>query len=170
MEAVAKQKKLELFTSLLKVRRVEERLIDLITKGIMPGWLHPVLGQEAVGIGVTANLERTDYVNNTHRGRDQIVGKGVPIKRFMTEFLGKKNGPCGGIAGEMHYCDVEYGILGPSGCMGANLPIAVGVALASQYRNTRQVVACILGDGTLDNGYFHESVNIASKWKLPIVL
>ena len=169
MGEVSNEKKIELFTLLLKSRRVEEKLVELITKGEIAGWLHSVLGQEAVGVGVASNLERTDYINNTHRGRAQIVAKGVPLKRFMAECLGRKDGPCGGIAGEMHFCDVEYGILGPSGCIGANIPVAVGVALTCQYRNTGQVVVSIFGDGTVDNGYFHESLNIASKWKLPIV-
>lgn len=169
MAEINNEKKIELFTLLLKARRLEERLVELITKGDIAGWLHSALGQEAVGVGVAANLKRTDYINNTHRGRAQIVGKGVPLKRFLAETLGRKDGPCGGIAGEMHFCDAEYGILGPSGIMGANIPITVGVALTCQYRNTGRVVVSIFGDGTVDNGYFHESANIASKWKLPIV-
>lgn len=169
MEKVSKDEKLELFTLLLKSRRVEERLIELATKGAIAGWLHPMLGQEAVGVGVVSNLEPTDLVNNTHRGRAILLAKGVPLKRFMAEVLGRKDGPCHGIAGEMHFCDVEYGLIGNSGYIGAQVSVMVGMALASQRRNTGQVVVSVFGDGTVDNGYFHESVNVASKWKLPIV-
>lgn len=169
MEGVSKEKKKELFSLLLKSRRLDEKLIELITKGEIAGWIHPCLGEEAIGVGVTANLERTDYINNTHRGRPIIITKGVPLKRFMAEALGRKSGPCGGIVGEMHFCDVEYGIIGQSGTLGGQIPIAVGVALACQYQKTGQIVVCIFGDGTVDEGNFHESINIASLWKLPIV-
>jgi pyruvate dehydrogenase E1 component alpha subunit len=169
MARVSKEKKRELFSLLIKVRRLEENLIELTTRGDIPGWLHPLLGQEAIGVGVTANLERTDFMNSTHRGRAIIISKGVPLKRFMAETLGKKDGPCGGIAGEMHFCDAEYGIIGVTGTLGAQIPITVGVALSCQYRNTGQVVVSIFGDGTVDEGNFHESMNMASLWKLPIV-
>ncbi len=169
MEEIGQEKKKELFILLLKSRRLEERLIELTTQGAIAGWLHSMLGQESVGVGVAATLERTDYINNTHRGRAIVLAKGVPVKRFMAEVLGKKEGPCGGMAGEMHYADKEYGIVGPSGVMGANIPVTVGVALACQYRKSGQVVVSIFGDGTVDEGNFHESVNIASVMKLPIV-
>ena len=169
MEKISNKKKIELFTLLLKSRRLEEKLVELFTGGAIAGWVHSALGQEAVGVGIAAHLEQTDYINNTHRGRPIIIGKGVPLKRFMAEVFGKKDGPCKGIAGEMHYCDVEYGIVGFSGIIGANIPIATGIALSCQYRNSGQVIVSCLGDGTSDNGYFHESLNVASKWKLPIV-
>jgi len=141
----------------------------LSTKGDLPGWFHAMLGHEAVGVGVVSNLERADYVNNTHRGRAILLTKGVPLKRFMAEVFGRKTGPCHGIAGEMHLSDVEYGVIGSSAFIGAQISIMVGMALACKYRTTGQVVVCFFGDGTVDNGYFHESINIASKWKLPIV-
>lgn len=170
MKGITKDKKKELFALLLKSRRVEEKLIELITNSEIPGgWLHPCLGQEAIGIGVGANLKKTDYINNTHRGRSIIIGKGVPLKRFMLEVLGRKDGPCGGIAGEMHYCDAEYGIVGQTVIIGAVIPIAVGIALACKYRNTDQIVVSIFGDGAVDEGNFHEGMNMASLWKLPIV-
>ncbi len=169
MGEVSNEKKKELFTLLLKTRRLEEKLIELMTTGEVAGWFHSNLGQEAVGVGVTAYLEPEDYINNTHRGRAIIIGKRVPLKRFMAEALGRKNGPCEGISGEMHYFDLKYGILGQSGTLGGQIPVAVGVALACQYRKSDQVVICIFGDGTVDEGNFHESLNIASLWKLPIV-
>ena len=169
MGRITKGKKRELFALLLKSRRFEERLIQMSTDGEIAGWLHPMLGQEATGVGVTANLERTDYINNTHRGRAINITKGVPLKRFTAEVLGKKEGPCGGMAGEMHYNDNEYRVIGNSGLLGATTATLVGVALSCQYRNTGEVVVNFLGEGTVDEGNFHESVNMASLWKLPIV-
>ena len=169
MGTINKKTKRNLYTLLLKSRRLEEKLIQLSTNGEIAGWIHSMLGHEAVGVGVTANLEKEDLINNTHRGRAIIITKGVPLKRFMAETLGKKDGPCGGRMGEMHYGDMEYGILATLGSLGANIPIAVGAALAFQYRNAGQVVVSLFGDGTVDEGNFHESLNIASLWKLPIV-
>lgn len=169
MEKISKEKKKEFFTLMLKSRRLEEALIELTTKGEIAGWFHSGLGEEAIGVGVTANLEKPDYINTTHRGRSIVITKGVPLKRFMAEVLGKKIGSCGGIAGEMHFCDVEYGIIGTGGTIGAIIPVTVGVALTCQYRRTGQVVVSIFGDGAVGEGNFHESMNIASLWKLPLV-
>jgi len=169
MGKITKKKKKEIFALLLKSRRFEERLIELSTDGEIAGWLHPMLGHEATGVGVTANLEQTDYINNTHRGRAINITKGVPLKRFMAEVLGRKDGACGGIAGEMHYNDNEYRVIGNSGLLGATTATLAGVALSCQYRNTGEVVVNIVGDGTVDEGNFHESLNMASLWKLPMV-
>jgi len=169
MAKVSKDMKERLFYLLLKSRRFEEALVEIILKGEIDGWLHPMLGQEAIGVGIAANLKKTDIITNTHRGRAISITKGVPLKRFMAEVLGRKEGSCGGVAGELHFCDKEYGILGNSGILGATIPIAVGVAMASKYLETQQVVVSVCGDGTVDEGNFHESVNIASLWKLPIV-
>jgi len=169
MVKITKEKKKQLFKWLLKSRRLEEKLVDMMTRGEIPGWLHSMLGSEGTGVGVTASLETGDFINNTHRGRAIVITKGVPIKRFMLEVLGKKDGPCGGIAGEMHFADAEYNILGTQGLVGANIPLSVGVALACKIRETGQVVVSYFGDGAVDEGNFHESVNMASVWKLPIV-
>lgn len=169
MDEIDSGKKKELFGLLLKSRRLEEALIEMSTRGDMAGWLHTMLGQEAVGVGVAAHLERSDVINNTHRGRAVIVAKGVPLGRFMAEVLGRINGPCRGMAGEMHFADSEWGILGNSGLLGATIPVTVGLALASKLRKTGQVVVCMLGDGAVNEGNFHESINMASVWKLPIV-
>ena len=169
MSNISKDVQKKLFELLLKSRRLEEAMIGLITAGDIAGWLHPMLGHEAVGVGVAACLEKKDIINNTHRGRGINIAKGVPLKRFMAEVLGRTEGPSGGIGGEMHFCDVEYGILGNSGLVGATIPVAVGVAMASKHLKTGQVVVSVCGDGTVDEGNFHESVNIASVWKLPIV-
>lgn len=169
MEEIGPERKKELFGLLLKSRRLEETLVEMSTRGEIAGWLHTMLGQEAVGVGVAAHLQRSDIINNTHRGRAVIVTKGVPLGRFMAEVLGRIDGPCGGMAGEMHFADKEWGILGNSGVLGATIPVTVGLALASKLKQNGQVVVCMLGDGTVDEGNFHESMNMASVWKLPIV-
>ena len=169
MTNITKGLQKKLFELLLKSRRLEEVLIELIMAGDITGWLHPMLGHEAVGVGVATCLEKKDIINNTHRGRGINIAKGVSLERFMAEALGRQGGPSGGIGGEMHFCDAENGILGNSGLVGATVPVAVGVAMASKHLKTGQVVVSVCGDGTVDEGNFHESVNIASVWKLPIV-
>ncbi|MFH1003032.1 MAG: thiamine pyrophosphate-dependent dehydrogenase E1 component subunit alpha [Chloroflexota bacterium] len=169
MTQLSQAKLKELFTTLLKVRLLEERLIELSTQGQIPGWLHSGLGEEAVGVGVVSNLNQDDYVSNTHRGRSQAIPKGVDLKGFMAETLGKATGTCKGKSGEMHFGDIKAGVLGASAIMGANIPVAAGVALSCQMRKTGQVTVCFFGDGTVDEGTFHETLNVASLWKLPIV-
>ena len=169
MSQPSKEKLVELFTTLLKVRLLEERLIELSTQGLIPGWLHSGLGQEAIGVGVVTNLGKDDYVSNTHRGRSQAIPKGVDLKGFMAETLGKATGTCKGKSGEMHFGDIRAGVLGASAIMGAGLPIATGVAFSCKMRGTNQVTVCFFGDGSVDEGEFHEVLNIASMWKLPIV-
>ena len=167
--SLGKEKSLEIFTALLKVRRLEERLVELFTAGAFPGWMHPDLGQEAVGIGVTLNLRLDDYITSTHRSRAVFVGKGVNLKSFMAETFARKDGTCQGRVGEMRFMDIEHGILGYSVIVGAWIPFAVGVAFSCQYRGTDQVTVAFFGDGAVDSGPFHEALNIASVWKLPVL-
>ncbi len=169
MSTLSPEKLIALFTTLVKVRLLEERLIELSTQGLIPGWLHSGLGQEAVGVGVVSNLDKDDFVSNTHRGRSQAIPKGVDLKGFMAETLGKATGTCKGKSGEMHFGDKKAGVLGASAIMGAGIPIAAGVAFSCKLRGTSQVTVCFFGDGTADEGEFHETLNIASLWKLPIV-
>ena len=167
--SLGKEKSLEIFTALLKVRRLEERLVELFTAGAFPGWMHPDLGQEAVGIGVTFNLRPDDYITSTHRSRAVFVGKGVNLKSFMAETFARKDGTCQGRVGEMRFMDIEHGILGYSVIVGAWIPFAVGVAFSCKYRGTDQVTVAFFGDGAVDSGPFHEALNIASVWKLPVL-
>jgi len=167
--SLGKEKSLEIFTALLKVRRLEERLVELFTAGAFPGWMHPDLGQEAVGIGVTLNLRPDDYITSTHRSRAVFVGKGVNLKSFMAETFARKDGTCQGRVGEMRFMDIEHGILGYSVIVGAWIPFAVGVAFSCKYRGTDQVTVAFFGDGAVDSGPFHEALNIASVWKLPVL-
>jgi TPP-dependent pyruvate/acetoin dehydrogenase alpha subunit len=169
MAKMSKDVRKRLFERLLKTRRLEETLVEVFQTGDVPGWLHAAFGHEAVGVGVASCLEKTDLINNTHRGRGTVVAKGIPLKRFLSECMGKQGGPGNGMCGEGHYCDTEYGILGNSGLLGATISVAVGAALAAKNLKTGQVVISLCGDGTVDEGAFHENMNIASLWKLPIV-
>lgn len=169
MSKIDKSKMADLFTLLLKARRLEEKLSELSEAGLIPGWVHSCLGQEAVGVGVVPHLNDDDYINLTHRGRPQLVAKGVNLKLFLAEAMGKKDGLCKGRSGEMHFADKEAYVLSGNAIIGASLPICSGVAFSCKLRNTGQIVVCFFGDGASEEGTFQECLNFASIWKLPIL-
>lgn len=169
MSNLDKETLLNMFSQLLKARRLEEKLVELFTEGAFPGWIHSALGQEAVGLGIALNLRPDDYITYTHRGRPALIGKGVNLRRFMAETFCRKDGTCQGRGGEMHYMDLKIGVLNFSGSIGAVLPFATGVAFSCKYRGTDQVTVACFGDGAVDTGAFHESMNVASIWQLPIL-
>ena len=131
--------------------------------------MHLYLGEEAVATGVCASLNDDDYITSTHRGHGHIIAKGGDTKYMMAELYGKETGYCKGKGGSMHIADATKGILGANGIVGAGHNIAVGAGLSSKYRKTGQVCACFFGDGSTNQGTFHESINLASVWKLPVV-
>lgn len=161
--------RLGLLASMIRVRRVEERLAELFTQGKIPGFLHVSMGQEAVAAGVCAVLEPTDSVLTTHRGHGHAVAKGIGLERFMAEILGRRDGFCRGRSGSMHVADPAVGVAGANGIVGGGLPIALGTAFAAGYRGTRAVTVCFFGDGASNEGTFHESLNLAALWRLPVV-
>jgi acetoin:2,6-dichlorophenolindophenol oxidoreductase subunit alpha len=161
--------KLALFTSMLRIRRVEERLSEVFMQGKIPGFIHVSIGQEAVAAGVCAVLGPRDQVLTTHRGHGHALAKGIDLKRFMAEIFGKRSGFCRGRSGSMHLADREMGLMGSNGIVGGGLPIAVGTAFASAYRADRTVTVCFFGDGATNQGTFHESLNLAALWRLPVV-
>ncbi|MCL5986901.1 MAG: thiamine pyrophosphate-dependent dehydrogenase E1 component subunit alpha, partial [Actinobacteria bacterium] len=127
------------------------------------------MGEEAVAVGACANLSREDLIVSTHRGHGHCIAKGADIKAMMAELLGKATGCCKGKGGSMHIAEVDVGILGASGIVASGIPVAVGAAFSQKYKNTGRVVISFFGDGATNNGAFHESLNLASIWKLPIV-
>lgn len=169
MSSLPKEKLVSMFTWLLKLRRMEEKAIELALAGLVPGWLHSYLGQEAVPVGVVSNLRREDYITGTHRGRGNDLVKGVDLKKYVAEILGRKDGPCRGRGGEMHLADKEVGVMGASGIVGGILSTSLGLAFASQYRGDDRVTVTFFGEGSTNQGTFHECLNLASIWKLPIV-
>jgi pyruvate dehydrogenase E1 component alpha subunit len=158
-----------LFEKMLEIRRFEEKVWDLFGRNLIPGTLHLYIGEEATAVGVCANLRDDDYITSTHRGHGHCIAKGARVDKMMAELLGKKTGYCKGKGGSMHVADASVGILGATAVVGSGIPIAVGAGLSCKLRKTDQVVACFFGDGASNNGTFHESLNMAAIWKLPII-
>jgi pyruvate dehydrogenase E1 component alpha subunit len=159
----------EMLRKLLEIRLFEEKVFELYGQNLVPGTIHLYAGEEAVAVGVCCNLGKKDYVTSTHRGHGHCIAKGADLKRTMAEILGKKTGYCKGKGGSMHIADFNIGMLGATAVVGAGLPIAVGAGLSIKLRKTDQVVACFFGEGASNQGTFHESINMASVWKLPVI-
>ncbi|MGQ9777781.1 MAG: thiamine pyrophosphate-dependent dehydrogenase E1 component subunit alpha [Thermodesulfobacteriota bacterium] len=168
-ERIDKTLYLKMFEQMLTIRSFEEKAIELFEHNLIRGNIHPCIGQEAVSVGVCLALRRDDYMLNTHRGHGNCIAKGADLKRMMAELLGKSTGYCKGKGGSMHIADFEGGNLGANGIVGGGLPIAVGAGISIQNRGTDQVVACFFGDGAVNQGTFHESMNLAAIWKLPVI-
>jgi len=169
MKTMKKEEMTRLLTLMVKARTFEERAMELFTQGHIPGFIHVGIGQEAIAVGVCANLRPDDKICITHRGHCHIVAKGVGLKRSMAELFGREDGFCRGKAGSMHLADASTGIIGATGIVGAGLPIATGAAFTAQYLGLDYVAVSFFGDGASNQGTFHEALNIASIWKLPVV-
>jgi len=166
---LTKDKLVEMYKRMLEIRFFEEKVFDLYAQNLVPGTIHLYLGEEAVAVGVCNALRKDDYITSTHRGHGHCIAKGAELKRTMAEILGKKTGYCKGKGGSMHIADFSIGMLGATAVVGAGLPIAVGAGLSVKLRKTDQVVACFFGEGASNQGTFHESINMASIWKLPVI-
>jgi pyruvate dehydrogenase E1 component alpha subunit len=164
-----KEKTIELYRKMLEIRYFEEKVYDLYGQNLVPGTIHLYAGQEAVAVGVCANLRKDDYITSTHRGHGHCIAKGAQLNRVMAEILGKKTGYCKGKGGSMHIADFSVGMLGATAVVGAGLPIAAGAGLSIKLKKTDQVVACFFGDGASNQGTFHEAINMASIWNLPVL-
>ncbi|MEM2147321.1 MAG: pyruvate dehydrogenase (acetyl-transferring) E1 component subunit alpha [Candidatus Bathyarchaeia archaeon] len=164
-----KEKLVEMYRLMLKIRLFEEKVFELYAQNLVPGTIHLYTGQEAVAVGVCSTLRKDDYITSTHRGHGHCIAKGADIKRVMAEILGKKTGYCKGKGGSMHIADFSIGMLGATAVVGAGIPIAVGAGLSVRLRKTDQVVACFFGDGASNQGTFHESINMAAVWRLPVI-
>ena len=154
---------------MLLIRRFEERLDDLFTSGVIKGTSHLYAGQEAVAVGVCANLTTDDYITSTHRGHGHFLAKGGGANELMAELFGKVTGPSKGRGGSQHVADYAVGFLGSNGITAGGLPIATGAALAVQMRQQPHCVVTFFGEGGANQGTFHESINMAANWKLPIL-
>lgn len=154
---------------MLKIRHFEEKVYELYGQNLVPGTIHLYVGQEAVAVGVCANLRKEDYITSTHRGHGHCIAKGADLRKIMAEILGKKTGYCKGKGGSMHIADFSIGMLGATAVVGAGIPIAVGAGLSIKLRGTDQVVACFFGEGASNQGTFHEGINLAATWSLPVV-
>jgi TPP-dependent pyruvate/acetoin dehydrogenase alpha subunit len=155
--------------TMILIREFDELAIALRVAGKIYGAVHPYVGQEAVAVGVCSTLTVRDRVTSTHRGHGHCIAKGADIRRMMAELFGRVDGYCKGRGGSMHIADFSVGMLGANGIVGGGLPIACGAALAAQLEGRGDVTACFFGDGAAAEGEFHEALNIAAVWKLPIV-
>ena len=166
---LAKQTLIDLYTTMLTIRRFEERVVQEVYAGKVPGFVHSYIGEEAIATGVCAHLKREDRIVSHHRGHGHCIAKGADMKRMMAEIYGKKTGYCKGKGGSMHIADFSIGMLGADGIVGAGLPIATGAATAAQLEGKGNVAAVFFGDGACNEGEFHECLNLASIWKLPLL-
>ena len=169
MSKLRKSEKISMLKTLLTIRRFEERTIQLYQTAKIWGYLHPYLGQEAVAVGSCQALEKDDYIVSTHRGHGHCIAKGGDLNKMMAELLGKSTGYCKGRGGSMHIADTELGILGANGIVGGGIPISVGAGFGCKFDKKGRVTICYFGDGAANNGVFHESLNMASIFKLPII-
>jgi len=164
-----KAKAIDMYRMMLEIRHFEEKVFDLYGQNLVPGTIHLYAGQEAVAVGVCANLRKDDYITSTHRGHGHCIAKGARLDKTMAEILGKKTGYCKGKGGSMHIADFSIGMLGATAVVGAGIPIAAGAGLSIKLRGTDQVVACFFGEGASNQGTFHEGVNMAAVWALPVL-
>jgi 2-oxoisovalerate dehydrogenase E1 component len=158
-----------LYTTMVKIRRFDEKTTELFHAGLVKGTAHSYVGEEAVAAGACANLRDGDYIVGTHRGHGHCIAKGARVDRMMAELFGRVDGYCRGLGGSMHIAALDLNILGCNGIVAAGLPIGNGAALAARLRNTDRVVIAFFGDGASSQGVVHESLNLAAVWKLPIV-
>ncbi|MBO0441723.1 thiamine pyrophosphate-dependent dehydrogenase E1 component subunit alpha [Candidatus Enterococcus ikei] len=159
----------EALKKMWEIRIFEETIQALFEAGELYGTMHLCIGQEATAVGGTAVLKQSDWIVSTHRNHGHSIAKGTSIRNMLAEMLGKKTGTNGGKGGSMHIADLDVGNLGSNGIVGAGFPIAAGAALSAQMQGTDQVVLCYAGDGATNEGSFHEALNLASIWQLPVV-
>lgn len=158
-----------MYRDMLRIRRFEEKLADENAQGNIPGLLHLYVGEEAVAVGACSALGKEDYITSTHRGHGHCIAKGGELPKMMAELFGKETGYSKGRGGSMHIAAPDIGIVGCSGIAGAGIPIAAGVGLSIRLRKTNQVCVCFFGDGASNTGAFHEGMNLAALWGLPVI-
>jgi len=151
------------------IRIAEEALLRLFERAEMPGFIHSYIGEEATGVGVCYALETADVITSTHRGHGHAIAKGCDLNLFFAELYGRASGTCKGKGGSMHVADLDIGVFGANGIVGGGVPIAAGAALASSIRGEKRIAVAFMGDGATDIGPFHETLNLAAVWNLPVV-
>jgi pyruvate dehydrogenase E1 component alpha subunit len=169
MTSITKEQKIEMLKLIIKIRRFEERTVQLYQTARIWGYLHPYIGEEAVAVGTCAAINKSDYIVSTHRGHGHSIAKGADLNRMMAELLGKATGYCKGRGGSMHIADTELGMLGANGIVGGGIPISVGAGFSCKMEGKGRVTICFFSDGASNNGVFHESLNMAAIFKLPVI-
>ena len=167
--ALTEEKQREMLRIMQTIRRFEERASDDYRAGDIYGVVHCYIGEEAVATGVCAALNPDDQIISTHRGHGHCIAKGADLKRMMAELYGRETGYCKGKGGSMHIADFSIGMLGANGIVAGGIPIVTGAGLAAQLEGKGRVAVSFFGDGASNAGPFHESINIAAAWKLPML-
>ena len=167
--AYSKEFFLNLYKTMVRIRNFEIMAEKLFLEGELPGFIHLYIGEEAIATGIITNLKKEDFITSTHRGHGHMIAKGADINRMMAELYGRTTGYCKGKGGSMHIADFSIGVLGANGVVGGGLPIAVGAGLGVKMKKGNQVVVAFFGDGASNTGAFHESLNFASIYKLPVI-
>ncbi|MFD1707261.1 thiamine pyrophosphate-dependent dehydrogenase E1 component subunit alpha [Siminovitchia sediminis] len=167
--SITDQKAKWMYQKMCEIRQFEDKVHEIFQTGVLPGFVHLYAGQEAVAVGVCAHLDDQDSITSTHRGHGHCIAKGCDLNGMMAEIYGKVTGLCKGKGGSMHIADVEKGMLGANGIVGGGFPLAVGAGLTAKTLNTDAVAVCFFGDGANNHGTFHEGINMAAIWKLPVI-
>ena len=167
--ALSVEDRIGLYRTMTLIREFEEQVQRSYLEGLVHGTTHLCNGQEAVSAGVAKALRDDDYVSYTYRGHGQCLARGMDLEAAFAELFGRASGVCGGLGGSMHLTDIDRGLIGAFGIVGAGLPVAVGAGLSAQLAGRGQVSACFFGDGAVNIGAFHEAMNMAQVWKLPVI-
>ncbi len=160
---------LDMYKTMQTIRKFEMQTSKSFAEGLVQGFVHLYIGEEAIATGVCAHLTNEDYITSTHRGHGHIIAKGADLKLMLAELCGRVTGYCKGKGGSMHIADTDLGILGANGIVGGGFNLACGAAFSAKAQKTDRVCVCFFGDGATETGAFHEAMNIASVWKLPVV-
>ncbi len=169
MDFVDKDFLYEILRKMILIRKFEEKVLELFEQGKLSGTTHVCIGEEAVAVGACSALEVRDFTSSYHRGHGHFIAKGGDVYKMMAELFGKKSGYSNGKGGSQHMGDLSIGHLGSNGITGGNIPIATGASLALKMKHQKNIVLCFFGDGACNQGTFHESLNIAAIWRLPIL-
>lgn len=168
-ESLSREQLLEMYERMVQIRTFEDAAGKNFAAGLVPGFVHLYAGEEAVAVGVCSHLSDNDFITSTHRGHGHCIAKGVDISGMVSELMGKATGVCKGKGGSMHIADVGKGMLGANGIVGGGIPLACGAALTAKTLATGGVAVCFFGDGASNQGTFHEGLNLAAIWNLPVV-
>jgi acetoin:2,6-dichlorophenolindophenol oxidoreductase subunit alpha len=166
---IDRDKAIKIYTTMNQIRKFEEKALDLFESNLLRGSVHLYIGEEAIAATVCSHLRDIDYITSTHRGHGHCIAKGAELGKAMAELMGKATGYCKGRGGSMHIADLAKGNLGANAIVGGGIPIGVGAGLAVKMKGTDQVVVSFFSDGASNQGTFHEAINLASVWKLPVI-
>ncbi len=169
LEGLGREQLVHMLRLMMRIRHFEDRVFELLGRNVLTGASHVYAGSEAVAVGACSAVTGKDYITSTHRGHGHCIARGGDLKLMMAELCGKKTGYCRGRGGSMHIADVAAGNLGATGVVGGHIPVATGAAVACKIKGESRIVLCFFGDGASNNGSFHESLNLAGAWKLPVV-